>query len=106
MTEPDDRNPAPTSVAVALGYRRESDPAPRIVASGRGAVAEQIIRIALENDVKLREDADLASVLAAIEVESPIPIEAFAAVAEILSYLYRANGMREAEVAASDWRQP
>ena len=39
----------------------------------------------------MREDADLAEVLTAIDVDSEIPIEAFAAVAEILSYVYRAN---------------
>lgn len=105
MSEPDDGGPSHSSVAVALGYRRDSDPAPRVLAGGRGAVAEQIIRIALDSGVKLREDADLASVLAAIEVDSPIPVEAFAAVAEILSYLYRANGVREAEVEAANWEQ-
>lgn len=64
---------------------------PRIVAKGEGGVAEQILQVAWANDVKVREDADLVEVLAAIDVESEIPIEAFAAVAEILSYVYRAN---------------
>ena len=64
---------------------------PRIVTKGEGGVAEQILQVAWANDVKVREDADLVEVLAAIDVESEIPIEAFAAVAEILSYVYRAN---------------
>ena len=64
---------------------------PRIVAKGEGGVAEQILQVAWANDVKVREDADLVEVLAAIDVESEIPMEAFAAVAEILSYVYRAN---------------
>ncbi|MDA0239999.1 MAG: EscU/YscU/HrcU family type III secretion system export apparatus switch protein [Proteobacteria bacterium] len=64
---------------------------PRIIAKGEGGVAEQILQIAWANDIKVREDADLIDVLAAIDVESDIPIEAFAAVAEILSYVYRAN---------------
>ena len=63
--------------------------APRVVASGRGAVAEQILRIAFDRGVKVRSDADLAEILATIEVESEIPLEALAAVAEILSYVYR-----------------
>ena len=60
-----------------------------MVASGRGALAEQILQIAFDRGVKVRNDADLAEILAAIEVESEIPLEALAAVAEILSYVYR-----------------
>jgi flagellar biosynthesis protein len=63
--------------------------APRVVASGRGALAEQILQIAFDRGVKVRNDADLAEILATLEVESEIPLEALAAVAEILSYVYR-----------------
>ena len=41
--------------------------------------------------VRPREDADLVELLAAVDVDSPIPLEAFAAVAEILAYLYQAQ---------------
>jgi len=78
-------------VAVALGYDAGRDAAPRIAASGRGAFAEQIIAIAFANGVRVREDADLAEALAVLDIESPIPPEAFLAVAEILAYVYRAN---------------
>ena len=61
------------------------------MARGSGTFAEQILEIAWSNNIKVREDADLAEVLTAIDVDSEIPIEAFAAVAEILSYVYRAN---------------
>ena len=64
----------------------------RFVAGGRGSVAEQILQIAFAQGVKVREDADLAELLSAIDIDSEIPIEAFAAVAEILTYVYRANG--------------
>ena len=77
--------------AVALSDREKSGTHPRVVASGEGGVAEQIIQLAWANDIKVREDADLVEILSAIDVESEIPIEAFAAVAEILSYVYRAN---------------
>ena len=77
--------------AVAIKDMSQSGALPRLIASGRGAVAEQILQIAWANDIKVREDADLIEILAAIDVESDIPIEAFAAVAEILSYVYRAN---------------
>ena len=77
--------------AVALSDQGKSGARPRVVASGLGGVAEQILHVAWANDIKVREDADLTEILSAIEVESEIPIEAFAAVAEILSYIYRAN---------------
>lgn len=64
---------------------------PKVVATGRGAVAEQILAIAFEKGVPVREDADLAQILAAVELDAEIPIDALAAVAEILSYVYRAN---------------
>ncbi len=85
---PSERGPAK---AVAIKDMSQSGALPRLIASGHGAVAEQILQIAWANDIKVREDADLVEVLAAIDVESDIPIEAFAAVAEILSYVYRAN---------------
>ena len=77
--------------AVAIKDFSQSGTMPRIIASGRGSFAEQILQIAWANDIKVREDADLIEILSAIDVESEIPIEAFAAVAEILSYVYRAN---------------
>lgn len=95
----DNIHPKPATadaVAVALAQdpaRGDAEGAPpRVVASGRGRVAEQILELAFANNVRVREDADLAQLLSAIEVESEIPIEAFAAVAEILIYVYRANG--------------
>ena len=79
------------AVAVALKQVSEADRAPKVVASGRGIVAEQILEIAFAMGIKVREDADLAQVLSAVNEESEIPVEAFAAVAEILVYLYQAN---------------
>jgi flagellar biosynthesis protein len=83
--------PALSNIAVALRHDRKAGTLPRIVASGRGSVAEQILAIAQAEGIEVRRDADLAEVLAALEVGSDIPVEAFAAVAEILSYIYRAN---------------
>jgi len=80
------------TMAAALRYDPESGFAPKVVASGTGAVAEQILQVAFANGIKVREDADLAQLLAAIDVDTEIPLEAFAAVAEILAYVYRANG--------------
>lgn len=82
-------------IAVALDAKGREGAAraksPRVVATGRGPVAEQILAIAFEKGVPVREDADLAQILAAVELDAEIPIDALAAVAEILSYVYRAN---------------
>ena len=89
---PGNRPPARRPVAVALKYELGTQSLPKIVATGKGHVAEQILELAFANDVKVREAADLVQVLSAIDVDSEIPIEAIAAVAEILAYVYRANG--------------
>ena len=80
------------AVAVALHQAKEADRAPKVVAAGRGTTAEQILEIAFAQGIKVREDADLAQLLSAVDEDSEIPMDAFAAVAEILVYLYRANG--------------
>jgi flagellar biosynthesis protein len=96
-SQPGDKKPlgekaAKRAVAVAIHYKPEKpDDAPKVTASGRGKVAERILKLAFASGVKVREDADLAEVLAAVEVDSVIPLEAFMAVAEILAYVYRAN---------------
>jgi flagellar biosynthesis protein len=82
---------AKTPKAAAIADSSISGQMPRVIASGTGGVAEQILQVAWSNGVKVREDADLVEVLAAIDVDSDIPIEAFAAVAEILAYVYLAN---------------
>lgn len=78
--------------AVALKDRTAEKKVPQVLAAGRGNIAEQILQLAFEAGINVREDAALAEMLAAVEIDSPIPSEAFAAVAEILSYIYRANG--------------
>jgi flagellar biosynthesis protein len=78
-------------LAVALSYVAGSDAAPRVVAKGRGALAAQLVALARDHGVEVRRDQDLAALLGTLEVDSPIPVAAFAAVAEILAHLYRAN---------------
>ena len=79
-------------VAVALARHPVADVLPRVVASGHGRTAEQILELAFANGVKVRQDADLAEVLAAVDIDADIPVEAIVAVAEILTHVYRANG--------------
>jgi flagellar biosynthesis protein len=68
------------------------DALPQVTAAGRGKIAEQILALAFANGIKVREDSALAEMLAALEIDSPVPNEALVAVAEIMSYIYRANG--------------
>lgn len=83
--------------AVALKQDGDKSDIPRITASGRGKNAEQILKIAFENDVKVRTDEDLVEILSAFDVDSYIPLEALQPVSEILSYLYQENIRLSAE---------
>ncbi len=78
-------------LAAALKYEPGGGTAPRIVAKGKGEVARKIIELAKASGIPIRKDADLAGLLSAIELDDEIPLEAFAAVAEILGFIYRAN---------------
>ena len=77
--------------AVALGYEPSKYNAPRVVAKGQGEIAEKIIQIALDQGIEIHQDADLIQILKAVDIDSEIPLEAFAAVAEIISYVYKVN---------------
>tara|TARA_R110002110_G_scaffold284986_1_gene499048 strand:- start:26818 stop:27147 length:330 start_codon:yes stop_codon:yes gene_type:complete len=89
-----------TAVAIKGAVGGDIAQPARIVAKGEGALAEQILSLAFATGVKVREDADLVEVLEAIEIDSEVPLHALAAVAEILSYVYRANS------AAGDLHTP
>src|SRR4051812_48266136 len=78
-------------LAVALRHERGGEAAPVVVASGRGPIAEAILELAFASGIKVREDPDLAEMLHAVDIGEPIPLAAFAAVAEILARLYAAN---------------
>ena len=79
-------------LAVAISSQEQDTLPPIVVAAGRGHLAEQILELAFSNGVRVREDSDLAQILASVDIDSEIPLEAFSIVAEILTYLYRVNG--------------
>jgi flagellar biosynthesis protein len=89
---PDDERQARTRRLVAVALDHEFGALPRVVASGHGAVAARILDLAFASGVKVRADADLAEILAAVDLGTDIPPEAIVAVAEILAHVYRANG--------------
>jgi len=78
--------------AVALKYEGEKDKAPKVVARGRGEIAQKIMEIAKAHNVPLYEDKNLVKVLEALDLETEIPPELYRAVAEVLAFIYRLNG--------------
>ena len=91
--------------AVALQQEGSQHDIPRISASGTGKNAEKILKIAFENDVKVRTDEELVEILSAFDVDSYIPLEALQPVSEILSYLYNENIRltEEQQKTAKEW---
>ena len=77
-------------VAVALEYTGEG--APRVTAQGRGALAEEIMRLAQAHDVPLYPNRDLVQVLAQIELNQEIPELLYRAVAEVIAFAYLVRG--------------
>lgn len=72
--------------AVAVAYQ-PGDMAPKILATGKGAVAERIIEKAKENDVPFYQDNKLAETLSKLEIGDTIPPELYEVVAEILVFV-------------------
>ncbi|HAF02168.1 MAG TPA: flagellar biosynthesis protein FlhB [Methylophilaceae bacterium] len=74
--------------AIALAYE-SGDYAPRVVAKGKGLVAEQIIALAKQNQVFVHESKDLVALLMQVDLDQHIPPELYLAIAEILAWLYQ-----------------
>lgn len=74
--------------AIALAYR-QSDAAPRVVAKGKGIIAEQIIAKAKEHGVYVHESPELVALLTQVDIDEHIPSQLYMAVAELLAWLYR-----------------
>ena len=79
---------AARSEAVALAYTA-GEAAPRVVAKGRGLLAEQIISRAREHGVYVHESPELVSLLLQIDLDQRIPPQLYLAVAELLAWIYR-----------------
>jgi len=99
--------PPSTADAVAVALKQEGDlkQTPKVIAGGRGRVAEQILEVAFSHGIKVRADADLAQMLSVIDVDSEIPLEAFAIVAEVLTYVYEANNAMKPDQDAKSREQ-
>ncbi|MCM3632055.1 MULTISPECIES: EscU/YscU/HrcU family type III secretion system export apparatus switch protein [Paenibacillus] len=77
--------------AVAMKYDPLTSSAPVVIAKGQGELAERILESAKENGVPIQEDQSLVEVLSKLDIDQEIPPELFAVVAEILSFVYRAD---------------
>jgi flagellar biosynthetic protein FlhB len=85
----------PTELAIALQYDPDTMPAPIVLAKGAGVLAQQIRRLALENSIAVVERKELARALYAnVEVNDAVPAEQYAAVAEVIRYVYQLKGKK------------
>ena len=81
-----EKNKNKVKQAIALEYNPEED-APKVIASGKGALAERIIERAQESDVPIHRDDKLADTLSRLEIGDVIPPELYEVVAEILIFV-------------------
>ena len=90
MSDPTE-NPKLRRIAAALGYDPNKTEAPKLVAKGHGELADRIIALAKEHNIPIREDRDLVTVLAKLDLDQEIPPELYRTIAELLAFVYRAN---------------
>lgn len=74
--------------AIALAYT-QTDAAPRVVARGRGLIAEQIIAKAREAGVYVHESPEMVALLTQVNIDEHIPSQLYLAVAELLAWIYQ-----------------
>lgn len=87
-------HPAPPKNAVALAYQ-SGDTAPKVVAKGRGLVAEQIIARAKEHGVFVHESRELVALLTQVELDEHIPPALYRAVAELLAWVHHIEAAQQ-----------
>ncbi len=90
----------PTELAVAIQYEAETMAAPIVVAKGAGVIAVRIRNLALEHGIPIVEKKPLAQALyREVDIDHPIPQDKYAAVAEVLAYVYQLKGKAIPSVA-------
>lgn len=90
----DEQQNTANKTAVALSYE-VGDEAPKILATGKGYVAEKIIEAAREENVPIHKDEKLAGTLSKLEIGDYIPKELYGVVAEILVFVDRVEGVKK-----------
>jgi flagellar biosynthetic protein FlhB len=85
----------PTELAVAIQYVPDEMNAPVVVAKGAGVLAQRIRKLGLENNIPIVERKPLAQLLyKEVDIGKPVPTESYAAVAEVLAYVYQLKGKK------------
>nr|WP_295885976.1 EscU/YscU/HrcU family type III secretion system export apparatus switch protein [uncultured Devosia sp.] len=85
----------PRALAVALQYEKGSRDAPRVVAKGRGLVAERIVELAREQGIVIEANPVLAEALSGVELDDTIPLELYEAVAIVIGYVLRVGSQKK-----------
>jgi flagellar biosynthesis protein len=75
--------------AVALRYDKSKESAPRVLAKGKGEIADNIIKIAQLHNLPIKKDEDLIELLSKVELDKEVPEALYKAVAEIFSFIYK-----------------
>ncbi|WP_318615445.1 EscU/YscU/HrcU family type III secretion system export apparatus switch protein [Sporosarcina sp. YIM B06819] len=84
--------------AVALSYNPNSASAPKVIAAGKGKIAENIVEKAKAHDIPIQEDPSLVEILGQLNINESIPEELYKAVSEVFAYIYqidREHGLKK-----------
>ena len=81
----------PRALAVALQYEKGSREAPKVIAKGRGLIAERIVELAQESGVVIEANPVLAEALSGVDLDETIPLELYEAVAVVIGYVLRVS---------------
>lgn len=77
-------------VAISLEY--SGDSAPKVSAKGSGFIAEQIIEIAKQHGIPIKQDAELTELLSQVELNQEIPPVLYEAIVQVLVFAYQVSG--------------
>jgi flagellar biosynthesis protein len=74
--------------AVALTYNPTDSEAPKVIAKGKGIIAENILEKAKEHNIPIQEDPSLVELLGQLNIDQSIPEQLYQAVSEVFAYIY------------------
>ena len=94
-------------LAVAISYDAEKpEKAPLVTAMGKGSIADEIVKIAEENNVPLYEDHALVNLLSKLQLDTEVPPELYVLVAEVLAFVYKLDRMAGKREAVQEKMKP
>jgi flagellar biosynthesis protein len=90
--QPDSDAPSPAAAKLAVALHYDHPGVPKVVATGKGLIADKIIETAQASGVRVEENAPLAEALSQVELDQEIPEVLYRAVAEVIAFVLRASG--------------